>query len=72
MVFDERGLGNGRLLPAGLLRVAGPRHSQGTIVACLVVQDGVKQGSIGPADTKQPVCTSQRGLGILHGLMAER
>jgi len=72
VVFDERGLGNGRLLPAGLLREAWPRHNLDTSAACLVVQNGVKQAHIAPANHDQPVFTSHRSLGDLHPLMAER
>ena len=70
VVFDERGVGNGLLMPAGLLREPWPaRQGPKPATQCLVLQNGVNTASVAQGLSSNPVFISQRLLGDLKPLL---
>jgi tetraacyldisaccharide 4'-kinase len=67
-VFDERGLGNGHMLPAGPLREAWPRKALKPDVPCLVVKTGGEVGANEFAVQRQLADYAMRGDGTKRSL----
>lgn len=65
IVFDDRGLGNGRLIPAGFLREKWPRQTRSGITPCpfMVVHTGQNPAFEGFSGTRKLQCFARNGKG---------